>query len=88
MALGAGAAALALTAMTVLRNRDYRSEISLWESAVRLAPAKARAHHNLGCALALAGRFDDAEKELKAALGLRPDYARARKNLDAIAIHR
>ena len=88
MALGAGAAALALTAMTVVRNRDYRSEISLWESAVRLAPAKARAHHNLGCALALAGRYDDAERELKAAISLRPAYLLARKNLAAIAAAR
>jgi len=86
--VSAGAAALALIAMTALRNRDYRSEVALWESAVRVAPAKARAHHNLGCAYALAGRYDDADKELKAAIALRPDYVLARKNLAAIATAR
>ncbi len=86
--LAAAAAALALVAITALRNRDYRSEVALWESTVRSAPAKARPHHNLGCAYALAGRYDDAERELKAAVALRPDYPRARRNLAAIVAAR
>jgi Flp pilus assembly protein TadD len=74
--------------MTALRNRDYRSEVALWESTVQSAPAKARPHHNLGCAYALAGRYDDAKRELEAALALRPDYPRARRNLAAIVAAR
>jgi len=83
--LAAGAAALALIAMTAMRNRDYRSEVALWESAVQSAPAKARPRHNLGCAYALAARYEDAQRQLQTALHLNPDYALARKNLAAIA---
>jgi hypothetical protein len=86
--LAAAATAVALVAMTALRNRDYRSEVALWESTVQSAPAKARPHHNLGCAYALAGRYDDAKRELEAALALRPDYPRARRNLAAIVAAR
>ncbi len=55
---------------------------------MQAAPAKARPHHNLGCAYALAGRYGDAKRELEAALALRPDYPRARRNLAAIVAAR
>ncbi len=83
--LAAGAAVLALIAMTAMRNRDYRSEVALWESTVQSAPAKARPHHNLGCAYALAGRYEDAQRQFQTALHLKPDYALARRNLARMA---
>jgi Flp pilus assembly protein TadD len=67
-----------------MRNRDYLSEVALWESTVRSAPAKARPHHNLGCAYALAGRYLAAQRELSVALQLQPDYPLARSNLAAV----
>ncbi|HTQ74787.1 MAG TPA: hypothetical protein VMI74_10910 [Burkholderiales bacterium] len=68
----------------VLRQLDYASEISLWESSVREAPWNARAHGNLGYAYHLAGRTADAEREYRSALILRPGYGKARMNLKAL----
>ncbi len=67
----------------VARQLDYASEIALWESSVREAPWNPRAHNNLGYAYHLAGRIDDADREYRSALFLRPGYGKARFNLDA-----
>ncbi len=76
---------LALCALScVARQLDYASEIALWESSVREAPWNARAHNNLGYAYYLAGRIDDAEREYRSALILRPGYGKARFNLKAL----
>ena len=68
----------------VARQLDYSSEVALWESSVREAPWNARAHLNLGYAYHLAGRFDDAEREYRFALFLRPGYGKARFDLEAL----
>jgi hypothetical protein len=68
----------------VARQLDYVSEIALWESSVREAPWNPRAHNNLGYAYYLAGRIDDAEREYRSALSLRPGYGKARFNLEAV----
>jgi len=65
----------------VQRQLDYRSEIVLWESSVRLAPWNARAHSNLGYAYQLAGRTADARREYRTALLLDPSHEKARFNL-------
>ena len=68
----------------VARQLDYASEIALWESSVREAPWNARAHNNLGYAYYMAGRIDDAEREYRSALILRPSDGKARFNLKAL----
>jgi tetratricopeptide (TPR) repeat protein len=68
---------------SVARQLDYVSEIALWESSVREAPWNPRAHNNLGYAYHLAGRIDDADREYRSALLLRPGYGKARFNLEA-----
>jgi len=78
--LAAGTLMLALILMTVMSNRDYRTEVALWESTVQFAPGKARPHHNLGCAYVFAGRYEEAKREYQAALRLRPDYDLARRS--------
>ena len=84
----ARAALLALLVLcatsSVARQLDYTSEIALWESSVREAPWNARAHNNLGYAYYLAGRIEDAEREYRYALFLRPGYAKTRFNLKAL----
>jgi tetratricopeptide (TPR) repeat protein len=50
---------------------------------VELAPELAAARNNLGIALQLAGRRDEAVIQFRRALALRPDYADARANLAA-----
>jgi tetratricopeptide (TPR) repeat protein len=76
--------ALAAGGLTVRRNRDYRSELALWESAAAAAPQNARAFSNLGLALRAAGDPARAEACFRRALALRPDYIAARAELGAL----
>jgi tetratricopeptide (TPR) repeat protein len=75
------AVALAFAAACAWRQLDYRSEIALWESSVRLAPWNARGHNNLGYAYQLAGRLDEARREYETALQFDPALRKARLNL-------
>lgn len=72
---------LALGAATAVRNLVYVDEITFWEDVVAKAPQGARAHGNLGFALAARCRIPEAEAELVRALELAPDYLRAAVNL-------
>jgi len=66
--------------VNVTRQRDYASEIALWESSVTEAPWNARARNNLGYAYYLAGRKKEARLEFETALFLDRSYAKARLN--------
>jgi tetratricopeptide (TPR) repeat protein len=79
LVLTVGVAALATR--TVARNEEYRSEASIWQTAVDRWPINPRAHNNLGFALARAGRTSEAIAQYEAALRLMPDYAEAHNNL-------
>jgi protein O-mannosyl-transferase len=72
-----------LAIFTFVRNRDYRSEIALWEDAARKSPNRARVHNNLGYAYFLAGRHAPARDEFLAALRIDPHHSLARNNLIA-----
>jgi len=71
----------ALGIATHLRNHVYADEIGYWADVARKAPHNARAYTNLGHALALAGRRDDAARAWGVALQLDPTNARAAVNL-------
>lgn len=79
-------AALALTLgiATTLRNRDYASEVTLWQATAATSPAKARVWNNLGYAQQLAGDRDGARRSYEKALALEPEHIRARFNLRAL----
>lgn len=81
------ALAAALMLLTARRNEDYRNPLALWRDTVTKAPGNARAHGNLGSALADAGRQDEARLEFEEALRLKPDDAMAHYNL-ATALER
>lgn len=67
------------------RNADYRSELSIWSDTVSKAPGNPRAHVNLGAALAkIPGREGEAISEYRAALRIDPDYAEAHNNLGLV----
>ncbi len=80
----AAAAVLVLAGLTIARNHAYRSEVALWESTVRLSPAKARAHNNLGYAYQLSGLRGEAIESYREALRLDADFRHARGNLEAL----
>jgi tetratricopeptide (TPR) repeat protein len=71
----------ALGARTLVRNEDYRSGLSIWQSAVDRWPRNARAHSNLGIALSSEGREPEAVAQYEEALRLDPDFADAHNNL-------
>jgi Flp pilus assembly protein TadD len=68
-------------ALTVQRNRDYRSPVVIWGDTVAKAPGNARARANLGNALLEAGRYAEAVPHLEQAVRLKPDFAQAWNNL-------
>ncbi len=75
------AVAVALGAATISRNRVYADEVRFWEAAVARSPGNARAHNQLGFALAARCRVADADRAFSTALALDPEYVRAAVNL-------
>jgi tetratricopeptide (TPR) repeat protein len=70
-----------LSYLTVRRNKDYRSELSIWADTVAKRPQNARAHNGLGNDLQWAGRTPEAIGHYEQALRLDPDYAEAHYSL-------
>lgn len=68
LALGAGA-------LTLRRNADYESPLTLWRDTVRKEPRSARAHTNLGTALYEAGEVKGALQHYEESLRLDPKSA-------------
>ncbi len=73
-------AAVALGVTTWQRNTDYRSAANLWRDAVAKRPQNARAHQELGLALAKEGRAEEAFAAYREALRLVPYYPTALNN--------
>ena len=82
---GPALAALVLAALassSAVRNREYRSEESLWEAAARGPAPRLRVLNNLGAAYIDSGRWEDAERVLRAARALDPDNEVVEINLE------
>jgi len=71
----------ALAARTIVRNRDYRSELAIWQTSVDARPGSIRGHYNLAVALAGEGKPDEAIEHYRQAVRLYPDYVQAHNNL-------
>jgi len=80
--------AILLAWTTVLRNRDYASAISIWQSSVEARPDNHRAHGNLGKALQQDGRLEEAMAHYRRALELQPDYAEGLNNMGSALMTR
>jgi Flp pilus assembly protein TadD len=76
--------ALVLLTATVLRNGDYRTEVTLWTATVAASPENARAWSTLGYAYQLAGEPTRARDAYLRALGLDPGAFRAYWNLQTL----
>jgi Flp pilus assembly protein TadD len=73
---------LAFAARTYARNFDWRDDLSLWTSTVEVSPGSAKAHYNLGVALArIPGRLPEAISQYREALRIQPGHASAHYNL-------
>ena len=86
-----GAAAVILAAVVIAsgvgtraRNRVYASAVGLWQDTVQKRPEDARPRIALGEALANAGRFPEAEAQLRKGVELAPQDAFAHVRLGAV----
>jgi len=86
---------VALATRTVVRNRDWRGDWTLFSAAVRAYPENAKMRANLGGLYLQRGQLDEAEVELNKALQIFPDFpealelkglVEARKNQDQEAL--
>jgi protein O-mannosyl-transferase len=69
-----------LGAGTFHRNKDYRSDLAIWEDTENKAPGNERAHNNLGVALTKCGRFEEAIVHYQKALELKRDNPETHNN--------
>src|SRR5262245_2806807 len=79
---------LVLMYISVRRNKDYRSELSILQDTVAKRPRNARAHSNVGTVLFRQGRQAEAFPHFDSAVRFKPDYPEARNNLGAILYER
>ncbi|MBI4527959.1 MAG: tetratricopeptide repeat protein [Deltaproteobacteria bacterium] len=68
-----GAVLILLTARTLFRNRDWRNEVSLFQSALQVVPGSAKVHLNFG---ALKSDVDEALSAYEEAIRIYPDYVK------------
>src|ERR1017187_9976560 len=67
--------------LTIERNHDYRSELSIWSDTVAKWPNNPRAHYNLGTLLFQQGKEPEAIAQFQLAVQLSADYTDAHYNL-------
>jgi len=72
---GAACLALVLGSLTFLRNRVYRSDLAIWEDAIRKRPQNPRAYFNRGCVYGDLGMRDKEMGDYDRAIALAPDCA-------------
>lgn len=80
----AAALAIVLFGTTAARNREYLTEVSLWEATAKASPGKARVWNNLGFARQTAGDLEGARTAYERALAIDPDDVKARINLGTL----
>ena len=70
--------------MLSLQSGQTEQAIGHFRDSLRLNPDSAPTHYNLGIALSLERKFDEAAAEFREALRVDPDYADAHNNLGAV----
>lgn len=81
-------ALIVLSVRTVVRNADWKDELTLWRKTVQTAPESAKARNNLGAAYLRQGQRTLAEEQFAAAVAIRPDLALAHANLGKLFLDR
>jgi Tfp pilus assembly protein PilF len=74
----------ALGTRTVVRNRDWKTNFTLFSAALRAVPGSARAHSNMGTQYMDQGKTELARQEFQMALGIYPDLPDALEFLGLI----
>ena len=76
-----GVLALLLAAVTYNRNREYDTELHIWQVTAKYAPKNKRALYNWSWSLIALNRFTEAIPPLLATLKIDPEYGEAHCNL-------
>jgi len=82
-----GTFVLVLAVLTIQRNQDYQTPLTIWQDTVNKCPTNPRAHESLALALIGAGRIQEAIPQFEEALRIRPDYVEAHNNLGLALEH-
>ncbi len=77
---------LLLGIRTVLRNRDWKDDLTLWTKTVRTVPESARARTNLGEIHMRKGRLTEALRQFIEAARIKPDDPVNHDNLGAVLL--
>ncbi len=64
---------VALSARTIVRNRDYIDPVRMWSSVLAVSPWNYRAHNQLALQYERRGQLEDAERHFGETLRYRPD---------------
>jgi protein O-mannosyl-transferase len=75
------AVAITFSVWTYQRNIVWSDDVFLWKDCVVKSPHQSRQHYNLGVVLAQNGNLDDAIKQYRSAIDIKPDYVEAYFNL-------
>ncbi len=76
----AGALIVVLGLLSVKRNNDYRTAVSIWDDNIRKCPASRRAYLERGLVYAKLGEYDWAIRDLDQAIKLNPKHAKLYSN--------
>ena len=75
---------IAYASMAHLQVRHWRDSVALFQRAVAVTHDNFVAHDNLGLALAMNGRFDEAFDQFQRALSIKPNFWKSHQNVGAI----
>lgn len=73
-----------LAVRSVVRNRDWRDDFTLWAKTVQTSPGSAHAHAAFGELLRGRNRLEESEAQLQMALRIDPDNSRAHTGMGAL----
>jgi tetratricopeptide (TPR) repeat protein len=73
--LAIGYVLLIMSAKTISRNKDWSSDLLLFESGVKMNPNNVKMINNYAMELKSAARFEESQKYYKMAMEVEPDYA-------------
>lgn len=68
-------------AVQLAEKKNYSEAVPTWEKAISMDPSDARAHNNLGIALAASGKVNDAIAEYQKSLALNANSSQTENNL-------